>query len=53
MIALKKVFCCGSFWFVDERLNEAREVNNPHEFMTLDEFNTLLVIENNLKGVKE
>jgi len=53
MKELKMVKLAGKEWFIDERLNQARNIKNPFEFMSIDEFNTLLVIESNLKGGKE
>ena len=53
MKELKMVKLAGKEWFIDERLNQARNIKNPFEFMSIDEFNTLIVIKNNLKGAKE
>ena len=48
MNELKRIKLAGEEWFIDERLNQARNVLNPFEFMSLDEFKTLQIIE---KGV--
>lgn len=48
MIELEKVKLAGQYWYIDLRLNEARKVKNPHESMTINEFNTLLLLEGSL-----
>ena len=35
-------------WFVDERLNEVRQVKNPNEKLTIDEAIMLMHLENSL-----
>lgn len=52
MNRLKEVRLNNECWFIDERLNQVRNVSNPFEFMSIDEFNTLLMVERNLKVVE-
>lgn len=52
MSELKRVKLAGESWFVDDRLQECRNVDNPNEVLSFDEFKALQFIEFNLKKVE-